>query len=34
MAKAVTDQNGERWYAFQFVADGPPAAFGKASDFR
>lgn len=34
MAKAVTEQNGERWYAFQFAADGPPAAFGKASDFR
>ena len=34
MAKAVTEQDGERWYAFQFVADGPPAAFGKASDFR
>jgi hypothetical protein len=34
MAKAVTEQGGERWYAFQFVADGPPAAFGKMSDFR
>ncbi len=34
MAKAVTEQGGERWYAFQFVADGPPAAFGKVSDFR
>ena len=34
MAKAVTEQDGERWYAFQFVADGPPAAFGKVSDFR
>jgi hypothetical protein len=34
MAKAVTEQDGERWYAFQYVADGPPAAFGKASDFR
>ncbi|MGO9173931.1 MAG: hypothetical protein ACLP7P_18480 [Rhodomicrobium sp.] len=34
MAKAVTERDGERWYAFQFVAGGPPAAFGKASDFR
>jgi len=34
MAKAVTEQDGERWYAFQFVANGPPAAFGKVSDFR
>ena len=34
MARAVTEQDGERWFAFQFVADGPPAAFGKMSDFR
>ncbi|MGO9171197.1 MAG: hypothetical protein ACLP7P_04435 [Rhodomicrobium sp.] len=34
MAKAVTEQDGERWYAFQFVANGPAAAFGKVSDLR
>ncbi len=34
MAQAVTQQNGERWYAFQFVANGPPAAFGREKDFR
>ncbi len=34
MAAAVTEQGGERWYAFQFVANGPPASFGKAKDFR
>jgi hypothetical protein len=34
MAKATTVQDGERWYAFQFTAGGPPAAFGKAEDFR
>ncbi len=34
MAKAITEQNGERWYAFQFIANGPPGAFGKVSDFR
>jgi hypothetical protein len=34
MLKAETVIDGERWYAFQFAADGPPAAFGKAGDFR
>jgi hypothetical protein len=33
-AEATTEQDGELWYAFQIAADGPPAAFGKASDFR
>ncbi|MFY9641591.1 MAG: hypothetical protein WAK07_11940 [Rhodomicrobium sp.] len=34
MAAAATEQNGERWYAFQFVVNGPAAAFGIAKDFR
>jgi len=34
MAKATAVRDGERWYAFQFTAGGPPAAFGKAEDFR
>jgi hypothetical protein len=35
MAKAqATGQDGKRWYAFQFLAEGPPAAFGKIADFR
>jgi hypothetical protein len=33
-ALAETEQNGERWYAFQFTEDGPAAAFGKVSQFR
>ena len=32
--KAVTVQEGRQWLAFQFTADGPPAAFGKAEDFQ
>ncbi len=34
VAKAETELDGERWYAFQFAKDGPPAAYGKASEFR
>lgn len=34
VAKATTERDGVQWLAFQFTADGPPAAFGKAEDFQ
>lgn len=34
MAKASTEVDGERWYAFQYVANGSPSAFGRLDEFR
>lgn len=34
LAKSSVEASGETWFAFQFFANGPPSAFGRASDFR